>query len=402
MKKSVFTLIISSLFLTLGTSLSAQCYGGVTPDGQDCGGTLQTAVPFVLINPDARSGALGDAGIAISADANAIHFNASKYALSAQKFGMSLTYTPWLKNLGVNDIYLAYAAGYYQFGGSVKQAVGFSLRYFSLGSIQWTDYNAQPLGEGNPREIEVAASYSRQLSENFAVGATAKYIYSNLATGQSVDGSEKIASGNAGAVDISMTYRKPIPMAAGKSSLTIGAAIKNIGNKVTYLRSSDFLPTNLGIGAAWEIPLDQYNSITLIADVNKLLVPTPRPKDSTDTNGNGIPDWKDVSPISGIFKSFGDAPGGLSEELKEINFSLGVEYWYDKQFAVRAGYFHEDKQKGGRQYFTVGLGLKYNVLGINLSYLVPTSSQKGPLDNTLRFSLLFDAASFKDTEGDNN
>ncbi len=374
---------------------------GVNAAGQKCGGTIQTAVPFLMINPDARSGGMGDVGIAISPDANAIHFNASKYAMAEAKSGVSLSYTPWLRSLGVNDIYLANIAGYYQLGGNVKQAIGASLRYFSLGSIQWTDFNAQITGEGTPREYEFAVSYSRQLSKTFAIGVTGKYIFSNLATGQTAEGSDKISSGQAGAVDFSGTYKKPIAMAAGKSNLMVGFAVRNIGNKITYLRSSDFLPTNLGIGAAWDIPFDQYNSIVISADINKLLVITPQ-RDSTDANNNKIPDWKEVSPISGIFKSFSDAPGGGSEEFQELTYSLGVEYWYDKQFAVRAGYFHENVAKGGRQYFTVGLGLKYNVLGINLSYLVPTSNQRGPLDNTLRFSLLFDASSFKDSSDDSN
>jgi hypothetical protein len=399
MKKVLFTLLATSLF----SAAQAQCdpNSKVDPLGRPCGGTIQTAVPFLMINPDARSAGMGDVGIAISPDANAINFNASKYALADSKFGMSLSYTPWLRSLGVTDIYLANLAGFYQFGGDVKQAVGIGLRYFSLGSIQWTDFNAQVLGEGTPREFEFSASYSRQLSKKLTLGLTGKYIYSNLATGQTAEGSDKISSGTAFAADLSATYRTPIAMAAGKSNLTIGAAIRNVGNKITYLRSADFLPTNLGIGASWDIPFDQYNSIVISADVNKLLVITPQ-NNSTDDNNNKIPDWKEVSPVAGIFKSFNDAPGGGQEEFQELNYSLGIEYWYDKQFAVRGGYFYENAAKGGRQYFTVGLGLKYNVLGINLSYLVPTSSQRGPLDNTLRFSLLFDAASFKDTSDDNN
>lgn len=401
MKKVLFTLLATSLFSAAHAQFSGcDPVSNVDAAGRACGGTVQTAVPFLMINPDARSGAMGDVGIAISPDANAIHFNASKYALADSKFGVSLSYTPWLRSLGVNDIYLANLAGFYQFGGEVKQAVGLSLRYFSLGSIQWTDFNAQILGEGTPREYEIAASYSRQLSKNFTLGLTGKYIYSNLATGQTAEGSEKISSGRAFAADLSATYRTPIEMAAGKSNLTVGMAVRNVGNKITYLRSADFLPTNLGLGVSWDIPFDQYNSIVISADINKLLVVTPQP-DTIDANNNRIQDWKEVSPIGGIFKSFNDAPGGGQEEFKEINYSLGVEYWYDKQFAVRAGYFYENAAKGGRQYFTVGLGLKYNVLGINLSYLVPTASQRGPLDNTLRFSLLFDAASFKDSGDDN-
>jgi hypothetical protein len=401
MKKVLFTLLAISLFLSADAQSGCDPTQHVDAAGRRCGGTIQTAVPFLMINPDARSGAMGDVGIAISPDANAIHFNASKYAFAESKFGVSLSYTPWLRSLGVNDIYLANLAGYKQFGGNVKQAIGVSLRYFSLGSIQWTDFNAQITGEGTPREYEMAVSYSRELSKNFAIGVTGKYIFSNLATGQTAEGSDKISSGQAGAVDFSATYKKPIAMAAGKSNLTIGLAVRNIGNKITYLRSSDFLPTNLGIGGAWDIPLDNFNSIVIAADLNKLLVITPQDT-FIDLNSNKIADWKEVSPVAGIFKSFGDAPGGASEELQEINYSFGIEYWYDKQFAVRAGYFHESAAKGGRQYFTVGLGLKYNVLGINLSYLVPTASQRGPLDNTLRFSLLFDAASFKDTGDDSN
>jgi Type IX secretion system protein PorV len=393
MKKIAISALALTLMLMTKNTTLAQCIDGFLPNGQKCGGTVQTAVPFLRINPDARSGAMGDVGIGLSPDANSIHFNASKLAFADQNFGASMTYTPWLRNLGVNDIYMAYGTGFYQFGSKVKQAVGFGLRYFSLGSITWTDFNAQPLGEGSPREFEIASSYSRQLSPNLSVGLTGKFIYSNLASGQSPDGSggERIQSGKAAAADISFTFKKPIKMSGGTSNLMVGAVVSNIGSKISYLRTADFLPTNLGVGAAWDIPFDQYNSIVVAMDVNKLLVPTPQPEDTTAA-------WRAVSPISGIFKSFNDAPGGFSEELKEFTYSLGLEYWYDKQFAVRAGYFYENRAKGGRQYFTVGLGLKYNVLGINLSYLVPTSSQRGPLDNTLRFSLLFDAASFKDTD----
>jgi hypothetical protein len=393
MKNFAFFLTLFTFFTT--TTL-AQCLDGFLPNGQKCGGTIQSAVPFLRINPDARSGAMGDVGIAISPDANALHFNASKLAMTDQKFGASLSYTPWLRNLGVNDIYMAYGTGFYQFDSKIKQSIGVALRYFSLGNVLWTDFNGQPLGEGNPREYEVAVSYARQLSPNLAVGITGKYIYSNLATGQSVGGSQPITSGITGAVDASMTYKKPLKMPGGSSSLMVGGAITNIGGKVSYLNASDFLPTNLGLGGAWDLPFDQFNSLVIAIDFNKLLVITPQPDNTIDNNNNKIPDWKEVGSVRGIFKSFGDAPGGFKEEMKEINWSAGLEYWYDKQFAVRAGYFREDQSKGGRQYLTVGLGLKYNVMGINLSYLLPTSSQRGPLDNTLRFSLLFDAASFKE------
>ena len=403
MKRAKLTCLTLLSILFSVNIINAQCdpISGKDVLGRPCGGTLQTAVPFLRINPDARSGAMGDVGIGISPDANAMHFNASKLAMADQKFGGSLSYTPWLHNLGVNDIYLAYLSGFYQFGsGNVKQAVGLSLRYFSLGEIQWTDYNATPLGTGSPREFELAASYSRQLSENFSVGITGKYFYSNLATGQSPDGgtgSDKIHSGQGGAADISMTYKQPLSLNGGKGDYMIGVAISNIGGKVNYFKTSDFLPTNLGIGGAINYPFDQFNRIVFALDLNKYLVPTPQPL-TTDPTGS----WRTISPIAGIFKSFTDAPGGFGEELQSISISTGAEYWYDNQFAFRAGYFYEDKSKGGRQYLTVGLGLKYSVVGINLSYLVPTSSQRGPLDNTLRFSLLFDAASFKDGSVDNS
>jgi Type IX secretion system protein PorV len=396
MKKMNNILRLFALLMLISNATQAQITGGCNSDminvitGQPCSGPIRTAVPFLLINPDARSGAMGDAGIANGADANSIHFNASKLAFAEQNFGASLTYTPWLRNLGVNDIYLAYGTGFYKFGNKSKQVVGVGLRYFSLGSLEWTDANGSSLGQGTPREAEIAVSYSRQLSENLAIGFTGKYIYSNLATDQTV-GTDPIQSGTAVAGDLSVTYRKPLKMAAGKGNLTIGAAIKNIGNKLTYLRSQDFIPTNLGIGGAFDMPFDQYNSIVFALDFNKLLVPSP------DKAGK----WREKSTISGIFSSFGDAEGGFSEEISEINTSIGIEYWYDKQFAVRAGYFYEPVGKGGRQYFTVGLGLKYSIMGINLSYLVPTSSSRGPLDNTLRFSLMFDAASFRDTDSEN-
>ncbi len=394
MKKIALLAIVSFFVSTTTTTNFAQCSGtngsGFDPSGRPCSGPVRTAVPFLRINPDARSGAMGDVGIAISPDANAMHFNASKLAFADQDFGASLTYTPWLRSIGVTDINLLYLSGFKRFGGSgAKQAVGFAVRYFSLGSIQWTDISGSPLGEGRPNEWEAAVSYSRQLSQYLSVGITGKFIYSNLATGQSPDGGgAPISSGIAGAGDFSLTYRRPYKTPNGDAVLTIGGGISNIGNKMTYSRAADFLPTNLGIGGAYEMPFDKFNSIVFALDLNKPLTPSA---DSTGT-------WRDASAVGGILKSFGDARGGFSEEIQEINYSLGLEYWYDKQFAVRAGYFYENISKGGRQYMTFGLGLKYSVVSINMSYLVQTSSGRSPLDNTLRFSLLFNSAIFKDTE----
>jgi hypothetical protein len=386
MKKTLLaTLIFGATFCSL-SKLNAQCSNGRNALGQPCGGAIQTAVSFLRIAPDARSGAMGDAGIAITPDANSINYNASKLVFAEQKFGVSATYTPWLSSLGLGDIYLGYLAGYVQLPSSKdqKQAIGWGLKYFSLGKIDWTDEQGNVLNQGNPREFQASVSYSRQLSKGFSMGITANYIYSNLATGLNVGG-QNITSGTAAAADLSMTYKTKINMSGKKTDFTIGAAVTNLGSKITYARLPDFLPTTAGLGLAWEIPLDQSNTLTITSDFTKLLVPTP---DSLGT-------WRTLSPIGGAINSLFTAPGGFGEKLKEINISFGVEYWYDKQFALRLGIFNEDKEKGNRKYITAGLGLKYNVVGINLSYLVPTSSVKNPLDNTLRFSLLFDMASFK-------
>ena len=391
--------------LFFSSDLNAQCFkdskgNWVNPDGSDCTNTILTAVPFLRIVSDARSGAMGDVGIGLSPDANAMHFNQSKLVMAESPLGISATYTPWLRSLGLNDVYLAYLTGYYKLDDN--QALGVGLRYFSLGSINFTDENGNPIGTGNPNEFEATVAYSRRLSEKFTAAVGAKFIYSNLASGQQVDG-QIIEAGKAGAADFSFTYDTDLEANGRKSDLTIGLAVTNIGSKITYTNAAngqkDFLPTNLGIGGAWKFNLDSYNSLTIAADFNKLLVPT-RCFDC-DEDGDNIADWRQKSPISGIFSSFSDAPNGIDEELKEINYSVGLEYWYDKQFAVRAGYFSESRTKGDRHFFTVGLGLKYNIFGLNFSYLVPTTNQRNPLDNTLRFSLLFDFGAFGAAEGTN-
>jgi len=395
MKKLLLQSILALLLVTWSqVDLQAQCYEGpdgkyYNLDGTPCTNTVVTAVPFLRIVADARSGAMGDVGIGLSPDPNAMHFNASKLAFAENKLGISATYTPWLRALGLNDVYLAYLTGYYKLDD--LQTLGFGLRYFSLGTIQFTDENGQPLVPGRPNEFEVSVAYARKLSDNFSASITGKFIYSNLAAGQIAPGGETIEVGIAGAADVTFTYLLPIDLNTASSNLRMGLALTNIGSKITYTRSTvrDFLPANFGLGAAWEIDLNDFNRLTFAADVNKLMVPTPCQGDNCDQDNNGIPDYKEDSPIAGIFSSFGDAPEGFSEELRELMYSFGIEYWYDQQFAVRAGYFNEHSQKGNRKFFTVGLGLKYNVFGLNFSYLIPTTSQRNPLDNTLRFSLLF-------------
>jgi hypothetical protein len=359
-------------------------------EDEDCPNAIISAVPFLRIVPDARSAALGDAGIGLSPDANSMHHNASKLAFIESDMGVAASYSPWLRSLGLQDVYLAYLSGYKRIGEN--QTLGVSLRYFALGDLQFTDINGLSLGQGKPNEFEVAVAYARKLSENFSAGLTGKFIYSNLAGGQQIDNIDIVAA-TAGAVDISFTYQKPVNIAAN-STLRLGAAITNIGSKVSYTKSEfkDFIPGNLGIGGALEMNFDDYNQLTFLLDINKLLVPTPISPDDTlnyDKNGNNIADFREKPLFEGVFGSFGDAPGGFKEEMRELSYSIGAEYWYNKQFAFRAGYYFEHATKGNRQFLTAGLGLKYNIFGLNVSYLVPTSNQRSPLDNTLRFTVIF-------------
>jgi hypothetical protein len=400
MKKTLVKPLFAAILTLAGTSLQAQlqpkCVNGSNPiTGERCANAVTSAVPFLRIVPDARGGAMGDVGIATSVDPNGMHYNQSKLAFAERNVGVSATYTPWMRNLGLNDVYLAYLSGYVRL--DKLQSVGGSLRFFSLGDIEFTNEAGESLGQGRPNEFEFTGAYARKLTDKFSAAVGAKFIYSNLATGRFVEGNE-IKPGIAGAADISVTYKTPVKLNENKSDFTFGAAISNLGSKITYTNSvnRDFIPTNLGIGGALKLGLDDYNSITFTTDFNKLLVPTPRPE--IDDDGDGIPDYKQLSPVRGVFRSFGDAPGGFAEEMKEITIGAGAEYWYDDQFAVRMGYFYEHYSKGNRKYFSVGLGVKYNIFGLNLSYLVPTSNQRNPLDNTLRFSLLFDFEAFEGEE----
>jgi len=378
----------------------------VDPAGQPCNNAVTTAVPFLRITPNARSAGMGDAGIALSPDPNAMHFNASSLAFAEEKLGISATYTPWLRSLGLSDVYLAYLSAFYRFDD--QQALGFDLRFFSLGSIQFTDENGEILIDGRPNEFSLSLAYARKLSENFSAALSGRFIYSNLAAGQEVPGTGEILEpGIAGAADITMTYNTPIKLKKMDSELTVGLALTNIGSKITYTRSTvrDFLPANFGLGVAYTLEFDDYNSLTFTTDINKLMAPTPcinesqvPGEDTCDEDNNGIADYREQSSISGILNSWADAPGGFSEELREFYFAFGAEYWYNDLFAVRAGYFLEHALKGNRKYFTLGLGLKYNIVGIDISYLIPSTNQRNPLDNTLRFSLMF----LFDDLGDNN
>lgn len=409
MKKFSYAIILLIGFLSSVNAQTSfnQAAGCVVDANGDCiPNTLLSAMPFLRIVPDARAAAMGDAGIATSSDGGAMHFNASKLVFAEETQGLSASYTPWLRDLGLTDVYLAYLSGFKQIDD--LQTVGFGLRFFSLGQINFTDADGNSAGTGSPREMEFALAYARKLSDKFSAGLTGKYIYSNLASGQRV-GQFEISSANAFAADFSLTYKSKLKISGRDSDLNFGMALTNIGSKVTYTEGTvkDFLPMNLGLGSALTLNIDDYNAMTFAVDINKLLVPTPVPAtieledmtkidnpdydtDAPGSAGFGIADYREKSMFSALLGSFSDAQGGFSEELSEISISLGVEYWYDKQFAVRAGYFYEDVNKGDRKFLTVGLGLKYNVFGLNLSYLVPTNGRRNPLDNTLRFTLNFD------------
>ena len=361
--------------------------------------TITTAVSFLKIAPDSRSGAMGNAGVALSPDANAMHWNPSKYAFVQDNMGTSLSYTPWLREI-IDDINLSYLSFYRRLDD--RQTLAASLKYFSMGSITFTKRDGSEIGTFNPHEFSLDAAYALKLSEHMSGGIALRYIYSNLTGGHSA-GSNESHPGRSIASDISTYYTSDKFSISDKSGeLAFGLNISNIGAKISYTNESqqNFIPTNMRIGGAFTLNLDKFNSLTFTTDLNKLLVPTP-PEIREDTTGSysiyaGYD--SDVSVARGIFRSFYDAPGGIKEELHEIKYSLGLEYWYANQFAIRAGYFHEHETKGNRKFFTAGLGLKLNVLGINFSYLT-TTQQRNPLENTLRFSLYFN---FNQQKSDNN
>lgn len=363
-------------------------FGQIIQPGTQTNGSepnnIRVAVPFLLIAPDARLASMGEAGVAVQPDANAMGINPSKLAFLDKKYGFSISYSPWLKNL-VPDISLSYLSGFYK--PDEKTTLGAALRYFNLGELQLTDINQQDLGVYSPNEIAFDVTYARQMSESFSLGTSLRYIYSNLTAGQFSSG-QQTKAGTAVAVDASAYFKKPTVMWGTDAIVSAGLNISNIGTKLSYSETgnSQFLPTNLKIGGASTFLIDDFNQFTFALDFNKLLAPT---EPIYDVNGKIIA-GKDPnrSVPAGIFGSFSDAPGGFSEELKEINVGAGMEYWYNQQFAFRAGYFYESPKKGNRRYFTLGAGLKYNVFNIDIAYLL-ANAQKSPLANTLRFSLLF-------------
>ena len=366
---------LCAVFATLPL-FSAKAQGDSTNTSGQSGCIITTAVPILTVAPDARSAALGDAGVAISADANAIHWNPGKLGFLEKDFGGSISYTPWLRKI-INDMALSYVTGYTKLGK--ERGLAFSLLYFDLGEIKFTDENGNALQDFNPKEYTVSAAYGQKLSSHLSLGIGLRFIHSNLSG--SISNSTAVSRpGNTAAGDLGMYYNRDLNLGATTGNLAFGAAITNLGAKISYnsTESADFIPTNLRVGTAFGYDLDPFNRITFTLDANKLLVPSPNRDCSMDTS--------DI--VSAVFSSFSDAPGGGKEELQEINLSTGVEYWYNNIFAGRAGYFYENPKKGNRQYFTMGLGLRYQVFGFDVAYLIP-SQQNNPLAETLRFTLSF-------------
>ena len=381
-----FILVLALVFI-----YAKSVNGQATTSGAN---TISTAVPFLSITPDSRAGGMGDAGVGTTPDVNSQHWNPAKYAFSEMDMGVGLSYSPWLRAL-TDDINLAYLVGYKKLDD--VQTISSSLRYFSLGDIVFTDSYGQELNQVKPNEFALDLGYTRLLSDMFSGAVAIRYIRSDLTAGQMINGVESHA-GNSYAADVAFYYYNEFRANRRDNIFSAGINIQNIGAKISYTDGEvkDFIPTMLKLGASYTTEMDEYNTISFAVEANKLLVPTP-PKDTT-TYGAGDVIYpgginSDIGVISGIFKSFGDAPGGMSEELQEINLSVGFEYWYNKQFAVRGGYFYEHENKGNRKFITFGAGLKMNVFALDFSYLLPTQ-QNHPLANTLRFTLTFDVDAF--------
>ena len=379
--------------------LSCLSLGVKAADDDDTKEKLFNPVNYAVISqtiaPDARGGGLGDVGAATDPDVNSQYWNPAKYPFNISRAGVSLNFTPWLRSL-VNDMNLAYLSGYYRIGD--YSAVSASLRYFNMGEVytENPDANSKAMTI-NPYEMSLDVAYSLMLSEKFSLAAAIRWIYSDMR----FDYKEDNSPASAFAADIAAYYQNYVVIGQRECQLGVGLNISNIGSKITFSGEeySEFLPANLRLGASLMIPIDEYNRITLAADANKFLVPTvpqqEEGEDAAEYKDRVLKEYNDVSAISGIFKSFSDAPGGFKEEMEEINYGLGAEYVYNDKFALRAGYHHESQSKGNRKYFTVGAGFKMNVFSLDAAYVVATA-KSNPLDQTLRFTLSFDMDGLKD------
>jgi hypothetical protein len=384
------TLKLTALVMLLGGTITVSYAQSTNPIN-----VVTSAVPFLRISPDARSGGMGDVGIATAPDANAAFANIARTPFATSKAGVAINYTPWLRDLSVNDVFLASLSGYYKIDD--QQAISASLRYFKLGSIEFTDFNGGRIKDYNPREFAVDLGYSRKLSKKFALGIAIRYINSNLASGNYNNVNYKAGSSVAG--DLHLYHNGTKENGQG---LNWGLTLSNLGSKISYSSDAsqkDYIPANIGLGLAYTKVFDESNKITFALDINKLLVPTPPILASgTDSasiaqNNAKLAQYRNRSVVSSWVNSFGgDGSDGFTEEVKEINIAVGAEYFYNNQFGFRAGYFYEHPEKGNRKYFTVGATVKYSVAALNFSYVFPTGSgvTRIPLSNTYRFGLVFD------------
>jgi hypothetical protein len=377
------TLKLTALVMLLG--------GAITVSNAQNINVVTSAVPFLRISPDARSGGMGDVGIATAPDANSGYFNQGKTPFNTSKFGIGLNYSPWLRDLSVNDVFLASLAGYYKLDDN--QAISASLRYFKLGNVQFTDQSGNNLQQYNPKEFAIDLGYSRKLSSKFGLGIAIRYINSNLAKG-TFAGTGAVKAGNSVAGDLHLYHHGAKENGQG---LNWGLTLSNLGSKISYTSDAsqkDYIPANLGLGIAYTKVFDEANKITFALDLNKLLVPTPPVlTGNTSSDSAALRSYRNRSVVSSWTKSFGDG-GGANEEFQEVNLSVGAEYFYNNQFGFRAGYFYENPNKGNRKYFTVGATIKYSVAALNFSYIFPTGNgtNRNPLSNTYRFGLVFDMA----------
>lgn len=401
--KKYFKVLMVSLMLVLGLPSVVLAQDDIKENEFN---PVNTGVTTLGITPDARGSSMGNLGVATDPDIHSQFWNPSKYAFAYSSGGLAISYTPWLRKL-VNDIFLADLSGYWKIGDGDNQAISASFRYFSLGEVNMNDDQGTTIQSINPYEMAIDLGYSRKLSEKFSMGVALRYILSDLSYNDSYSG-EQTNAASAFAADISGYYVTYPMVGRNECQFAWGFNVSNIGTKVSYNNGANnaFLPTNLRLGASFMFPLADYNTLALGLDLNKLLVPTkPRQSDFNMDTPEGqaeyedaLDEWENMSPITGIFKSFSDAPGGLKEELQEINFSIGAEYAYNQQFFARMGYYYENANKGGRSYFGFGAGFSLNVVRLDASYMLATA-QSSPLDQTLRFSLSFDMDGLKDLLG---
>lgn len=376
-------LTLLTLLIALGTSLWAQ-------SGNQ--NYISTGMPILLISPDAVSSGMGDVGAATTPDAYSAHWNNAKFAFTEGTFGVSTTFIPWLRNLNVGDMNLLYLGGYYKLGS--RGTVAASLTYFSLGDIDMTDNEGMKVMVLHPNEFAFDLTYALKITDNLSLGASGRFMRSDLTNGQTINdgsGNSETHAANSLAADIGLYYQKPIDK---EQEIAFGAFISNLGAKLSYSdanNNKEFLPSNLRLGGRYTNEIDEHNKISVMLDLNKLLVPTPKFRTYSVDGIQSLQEYNNISTMAGVFQSFSDAPGGMSEELQEIQLSAGAEYWYEEFLAVRAGYFYEHVNKGGRQYATVGIGLRYNIFSFDFSYLIPTTKlSTNPLSNTIRIQLSMD------------